>query len=97
MARIQFKAKVKTMYNMDDSVAYEYVSVPMLNRNHCDMPAFRDHPKYGSYANSDLFIGMLNGIRKTIFGNNNKLKLSDIPPNVSVDTSGFLAVITINV
>ena len=27
MPRITFKAKVRTMYNMDDTVAYQYVEV----------------------------------------------------------------------
>jgi hypothetical protein len=67
MARIQFKGKVQTMRNADDdSAVYEYIQVPEFDRKHCDMNAFRIHKKYGSYANSDLFKGMLNRIRKDV-------------------------------
>lgn len=92
-ARIQFKGKVQTMYNIHDIVAYEYIQVPVLDRKHCDMNAFRTHPKYGSYANSDLFPGMLSRIRKDKFGGT-VLKLNAVPEGVHVDTSGFLAVVT---
>jgi hypothetical protein len=96
MAKITFKAKLKTMYNMDDSIAYQYVAVPTLKRSHCDMSAFRQHKKYGNYANSDLFEGMLSHIRKNTF-NNGIIKLDDVPESVTVDTSGFLAVVSFDV
>ena len=97
MARIQFKGKVQTMRNADDdSAVYEYIQVPEFDRKHCDMNAFRIHKKYGSYANSDLFKGMLNRIRKDVFGGK-VLKLNAIPDGVQVDTSGFLAVVTLDV
>lgn len=96
MATIQFKAKIQTVYNMDDTPAYYYIHVPELDRKHCDMPAFRQHKKYGPYANSDLFKGMLKRIRSDIF-QGRPLKLNAIPEGVTVDTSGFLAVVTIEV
>ena len=96
MARIQFKAKIQTIYNTDDTPAYDYIQVPELDRKHCDMHAFRQHKKYGAYANSDLFKGMLKRIRSDIF-QGRPLKLDAIPNNVTVDTSGFLAVVTIEV
>lgn len=96
MATVKFKAKVQAMRNGDGSVAYEYIQVPELDRKHCDMPAFRTHPKYGAYANSDLFKGMLKRIRAEVFGGN-YLKLHAIPEAVSVDTSSFLAVVSFEV
>lgn len=96
MAKIQFKGKVQTMFNVDNTVAYEYIQVPKFDRKHCDMGAFRQHPKYGSYANSDLFNGFLSRIRKDHFGGQ-VLKLNAIPEGVQVDTSGFLAVVTLDV
>lgn len=96
MAQIKFKGKVQSVYNMDDSIAYQYIQVPALDRKHCDMGAMRQHPKYGSYANSDLFKGMLNRIRKTVFGGE-MLRLDRIPESVTVDTSGFLAVVSLDV
>lgn len=50
MAQIQFKAKVQTMHNVDNSVAYSYLQVPEFGRKHCDMSAFRSHQKYGAYV-----------------------------------------------
>lgn len=97
MATIKFKCKVQTMYNMDNTVAYEYLQVPELDRKHCDMGAFRMHGKYGSYANSDLFKGMLKRIREDTFGGKNMIRLDAIPDHVKVDLTGFLAVVTFDV
>lgn len=92
-AKIQFKGKVQTMFNVDDTVSYRYIQVPELDRKHCDINAFRKHPKYGPYANSDLFKGMLKRIRSERFGGV-FLKLNCVPDGVNVDESGFLAVVT---
>ena len=96
MAEISFKAKALTMYNTDDTVAYQYLAVPQFDRKHCDMAAFRCHPKYGSYANSDLFKGMLSRIRRDVF-KDGILRLDAVPTGVSVDTSGFIAVVSLEV
>lgn len=96
MAKIQFRAKLQQMFNMDETLAYEYISVPVLKRSHCDMQAFRTHAKYGAYANSDLFLGMLARIRKDRFSNG-ILKLSSVPEGVTVDTGGFLALVEFDV
>jgi len=97
MATIEFKGKVKKVYNMDDSLAYEYIKIPALKKNHCDMAAFRSHKKYGGFANSDLFQNILARIKKQVFGNNSELKLSAIPENVKVNNSSFLAVVSFEV
>lgn len=100
MARISFKAKARPVYNDDDTVAYMTVAVPTLTRSHCDMSAFRQHPKFGSYANSDLFPGMLAKIRRErITGSpyRDYVRLDQLPDGVAVDTSGFLAVVSIDV
>jgi hypothetical protein len=95
--RIEFKAKVQTMHDMDDTPLYDYVAVPEFKRSHVDMNAARQHAKYGSYANSDLFPGMLARIRKDLLNGRAFLRLSDLPPNVTIDTSGFLARVSIEV
>lgn len=95
MAHIQFRAKIITVYNIDDTVAYKYIPVPTLGRHHCDMNAFRQHRKYGGFANSDLFTGMLKRIRSEVTGD--KIRLDAIPENVTVDVSNFLATVTFNV
>lgn len=98
MAKIQFKGKIRTCRFTDDSKSYDYIQIPELDRKHCDMPAFRNHPKYGSYANSDMFKAMLSRIKVQKFGSlTTTLKLNAIPEGVNVDTSGFLAVVTIEV
>jgi hypothetical protein len=96
MAKISFRAKPQQMFNMDDTLAYEYITVPVFKRSHCDMNAFRMHDKCGSYANSDLFLGMLARIRKDRF-KDGILKLSSVPDGVTVDTSGFLALVEFDV
>jgi hypothetical protein len=95
--RIQFKAKIQEVLNMDDTVAYQYVSVPVLKRSHVDMNAARNHPKYGGYANSDMFPGMLARIRSDLIKGSLGLRMDRLPENVVVDTSGFLANVTIEV
>ena len=94
MANITFKAKIRHVYNADGSHAFDYVPVPTLTRSHCDMNAFRSHPKFGPLANSDLFPNVLSRLRAGI---GERIKLSHIPANVIVDASGFLAVVTIAV
>ena len=100
MAQIKFRARIKPMiYGIDEDHAdYDYIPVPKLTRNHCDMAAFRCHPKYRVYANSDLFPAMLAHIRRDHFGKTDAIRLdSPLPRGVSVDTSGFLAEVTIEV
>lgn len=96
MATITFKAKVNNVYTHDDDLAYKYIKVPTFKQHHCDMPAFRNHIRYGSFANSNLFNNILARIHRQYFPQG-KLKLNDIPENVEVDTSKFLAVVTIKV
>jgi hypothetical protein len=98
MAKITIRAKVQDMiYYGSDIVAFHNVQIPKLDRKHCDMNAFRTHVKYGAYANSDLFKNMLLAIRKQTFGSDGVLKLNALPEGVTVDTSGFLAVVTFDV
>ena len=96
MATIVFKTKVREIVNVDGSHAWHYVNVPTFQRKHCDMHAFRFHPKYGAYANSDLFQNVLSRIRESMFPNGT-LRLDRIPENVTVDDSGFLAEVTVSV
>lgn len=89
MATITFRTKIKG----------DFIDVPTFKRSHCDMAAFRDHPKYGTFANSDLFPNALARIRRDTIGSDYRtyLRASALPDNVTVDTSGFLATITITV
>ena len=96
MPNVTFKAKVQTVYNMDETVAYQYVQVPELKRAHCDMNEFRRHPRYSAYANSDLFPNML---RRAVDGAGvgKIIRLDRLPECVAVDTGGFLARVVISV
>lgn len=93
MAAVTFKGKIQNVYNMDDTLAWRYIRVPKLERRHCDMSAFRRHPKFGGYANSDLFPSMLRKTAKQL-GIGATLRLDRIPAGVVVDESGFLATVT---
>lgn len=97
MASIVIRAKVQEARFSSGELAKRYVQLPALARKHCDMPAFRAHPKYGGLANSDLFAGVLARIRREIAGELGQLNLAALPSNVSVDESGFLAVVKIEV
>lgn len=96
-ATITFKGKVETLEYADGTIAAVRIKIPKLERKHCDMAAFRAHPKYGSYANSDLFPAMLARIKREKLGDRDYLQLDNIPEGVSVDTTGFLAVVTFEV
>jgi len=92
-AKITFKGKVETLRYVDNTVASVRIKVPTLERRHCDMNAMRQHPKYGSYANSDLFPAMLARIKNERLGE--YIKLDAIPEWVTVNQEGFLAVVTV--
>lgn len=96
MATITFKAKIRTVYNVDDTPAFDDITVPQLQRRHCDMPSWRKHPKFGGLANSDLLPNILTRIRRDI-APNGTIRLDRLPDNVTVDASGFLAIVTIEV
>jgi len=100
-----FKGKVKESRYTDGTLARRYISVPVVARHHLDMNEARQHPKYGPYANSVIFAGMVKsalckaGIRKDCTG---KLwvelpPIAELPPAVTVDESGFLAVVTVDI
>ena len=94
MPRVTFRAKVQPVtYMGEDTPRYSRIKVPQLTRAHCDMAAFRTDRNWGAYANSDLFLNMLNGAKKLI-GVGEYIRLDEVPTGVTVDTSGFLAEVT---
>ena len=98
MAKIQFRAKVASVFNHDENetLAWQTVKVPTLTRSHCDMHEFRKHPKFGGLANSTMFPAILSRIARDV-APHGYIKLNNVPDNVTVDTSGFLALVTIEV
>ena len=95
MATIQFRGKIEQVYTMEDEPAFQQIKVPELTRKHCDMAAFRTHPRFGGLANSDLFPGILARIRREKLGD--YIRLDRVPDGVQVDDSGFLAVVRVDV
>lgn len=95
MATISFKTKIFTVYNADETPAYDAVKLPReFTRAHCDMDAFRRHPKFGGLANSQLFPNVLSRIKRDMFGARDAIRLDQIPAGVTVDTTGFLAIVS---
>ena len=95
MATITFKAKARDVHYADGAFAYRVIAVPRLTRSHCDMAAFRQHPKFGGLANSDLFPNVLSRIKLDRLGE--RIRFDKIPEGVTVDASGFLTIVTVNV
>lgn len=95
---VTFKAKVETIRYSDGRFYCSRIKVPRIKRHHVDMREARDHKHYGSYANSDLFVGMLNGAVRKVVGDSGYIKTSEpLPEGVTVDTSGFLAVVRVEI
>lgn len=94
MIAVTFKGKPETVYNHDNTVAYQRIKVPRLTRTHADMDAFRKSRAFGSYANSDLFPAMLTRAVKSA-GISDYVRLDRLPDCVTVDAAGFLASVTI--
>lgn len=94
--RVSFRAKVQELhYAGREAPEYRYVQVPTVKRAHCDMPAFRASRAFGCFANSDLFMAMLaRALQRAGIGR--IIRLDDLPAGVTVDTSGFLASVTID-
>mgnify|MGYP000919456279 CR=1 FL=1 len=97
MATISFKTKAVAELNADGSETGNLIIyVPEFKRSHCDMNAFRQHRKYGAYANSDLFLGMLKRIRRDLFPYGH-FKTNALPEGVTADTSKFMTSVTVEV
>ena len=100
MAIIKFKSKIKTIGIMGSDVEHEYITVPVLTRSHCDMRAMRVHKRHGAFANSDMFPAMLAGSRAERFPTakyTNLIRVSALDDSVTIDKSGFLVVVSIEV
>ena len=88
MNAIRYKTKVRQWAN-DGGAYIEFKR--RLSRADCDLK-----PHQHAYYNSDLFPAMLNGFyRKVIGGTRERADLNALPAGVTLDTSGFLATLTI--
>jgi hypothetical protein len=95
MLKITFRAKAETRTSYEEEKPREYaaLSVPELDRRHCDMNAFRASRRFGSYANSDLFPQMLRRAVAQMVGPRIRLD-QPLPRGVAVQP-GFLHTCTI--
>lgn len=90
MAAIHFKTKVRSLVEADQTES-PYIDLKRcVTRKDCNLK-----PHQHVYYNSDLFPSMLNRAYRQITQGREWLRLSELPPGVNVDTSGFLAVVTI--
>jgi len=94
MALVSFRAKAEKIYNMDNTLAYVRIKVPALKRAHCDMNAFRQHPRFGAYANSDMFEGILKRQAQERFPSGYIRLDHPIPDGVVIDQRNFLATVS---
>jgi hypothetical protein len=96
MPNITFKAKVETVWHMDHSPAYQRIRVPKIDRKHCDMGAFHLDDKFGPYSNSNVFLPLVRSAMKDA-SIPEYIRLDAVPESVEIDTSGFLAQVTIHI
>lgn len=92
MSQIKFKAKIQ------ETAFISYINLPKIKTIHCDMNAFRVDNRFN--ANSVIFEEEIKRHLKRLSfkkWSNGQLyiDLADLPPHVTIDTSGFLAVVTI--
>lgn len=95
MANVTFKAKAGKL--LVDGVQVDTFKIPAITRNHCDMPAFRHHPtdkRLNSVANSDLFLGLVNGMIKQFYPSG-YIRANKLQDNTTIQP-GYLATVTIN-
>lgn len=85
---ITYKTKVKNLSTGEQFIDYKKT----VTRKDCDLLPHQ-HPMY----NSDFFGGILNKAHKKAINNRDWCRLSELPSNVSIDTTGFLAEVSIKI
>ena len=90
MGKIEYKTKVRQIRESDDTLS-DYIDYKrVLTRRDCDLK-----PRQHTYYNCDMFPSMLNRAHKTATNGREWCRLRDLPECVKIDTSKFLAVVTI--
>lgn len=97
--QIQFKTKIQGFLNEAGEPVGCILVPAAFARKHCpDMQAWRSSRAFGGYANSDLFPAILKGAAKRAGLEPGRLiRLDRWPAGATIDPTGFLAVITIDV
>lgn len=87
---LQFKTKVLEPVEADESEA-DYIELKSeFHRSDCTLL-----PDEHRYCNSDLVPAVLNSAMREVTGGRPWFRLSELPAGVPVDTSGFLAIVRI--
>ena len=109
MPSVSFKVKIKDDNQgsgtipewFPENAGRKWVKLPDLSAAHIDTASFRKDPRWSGYANSDLLRGMIRrsmneaGQSRTMWDGTVRVWLD--APGVTVDTSGFLSVVTIDI
>jgi hypothetical protein len=93
---IEFKCKAQERQIIVDGTFKTAicVRVPDITKMHCDMNAFRNSKKFGSWANSDLFTAIVKReLRNLDIGK--FIDIDNLPDYISIKP-GFLTVTTID-
>lgn len=88
--QITFKTKVRKLHNGDGTTSDYIEPKRVVGRVDCNL-----RPHEHTYYNSDLFPAMLNGAYNKVIGGKAFLCLESLPAGVTVDTSKFLAIVTV--
>lgn len=96
MPNITFRGKIEQLHYTDGTPAPARIKVPKLSSAHFNREDFRRHPRFAALANSDLFLSALTGALRAK-GIRETIRLDTLPEGVTVDQSGFLAHVTIEV
>ena len=92
MGQIQYKTKVQYIWNSEGTEKEPYINYKrVLGRSDCTL---KNHEH--TYYNSDLFPSMLNRAHKNATQGKEWCRLRELPDGVQVDTSKFLAVVTVS-
>lgn len=95
MPALSFRTKVQRPIYLDGSPAPAFIKLPAtITSAHYSREDFRNDARYSSYVNSDLFPNIIrSALRKA--GIPATIRLDQIPSNVTIDESGFLAKVTV--
>ena len=92
-----FRTKLDPItYYGQEEVDHVNIRVPRPAENHIDRAAMRRDKEWSDFSNSSMLFGCVSralglaGVGKT-------LRLDRLPESVTVDTSGFLAVVTVQI
>ena len=88
---IEYRVKVRTFREADGSTPAYFAPKRNITRADCTM-----RPTDHAFYNADVFPSMLNRLHSRIMGEREFVSLESLPAGVTVDTTGFLATVRID-